>query len=317
MAAGQRGEATASHDADIRPLTPIQHWFFQLHAPNFPNHWNQAMLLRVDPSVNRSLLERALRHLFQFHDAFYYCFPDEDVARGRMHRVCEPNVAVIHEDLSALPVPELRLALEKTAAAHQTGLNIQEGPLAKAVIFELGDPSGCCLQIVIHHLIVDILSWRILLEDLESLFLQLRDGTEPPTLPKTTSFSDWASRLAAAAADGEMQEDLAHWTILSAQDPSPLPKDFENDDNVNRDSVSIDVSLNKSQTTRLASGSLEGLWEPRPRDHHRRAGANSLPVDCSATRLGRFRGPRSRRWRAAHRSRSYCRMVHDGLSRLL
>src|SRR6185503_8580761 len=50
------------------PLTPIQHWFFHQKLDN-PNHFNQALLLRVQPDIDARLLRQAVMHLIEHHDA--------------------------------------------------------------------------------------------------------------------------------------------------------------------------------------------------------------------------------------------------------
>src|SRR5207253_585966 len=67
-------------------------------------------------------------------------------------------------DLGALPEASRREALEKAAAEAQASLDLRSGPLVRVVLFQLGAETANRLLIVIHHLAVDGVSWRILLD---------------------------------------------------------------------------------------------------------------------------------------------------------
>src|SRR6185369_5372886 len=92
-------------------------------------------------------------------------------------------------------------------------IDVTRGPLLSA---ELLEPA--VLRLTVNHLVVDGVSWRILLEDLETAY---RGGPLPP---KTTSFRDWANRLAAHAEAGGFDDELPHWRAALAVDAS-LPVD--------------------------------------------------------------------------------------------
>lgn len=95
-------------------------------------------------------------------------------------------------DISAEKQPE---AIASSATEIQASLNLATGPIMRVVLFKLGEDRRDRLFLVIHHLAVDGISWRILLEDLKSAYQQ-SDRRETIQLPpKTTSFQDWAYRL--------------------------------------------------------------------------------------------------------------------------
>src|SRR6185369_892394 len=115
--------------------------------------------------------------------------------------------------------------LEKVAARAQASLDLAAGPLVRAVWLDL--PRGeARLLLVVSHLAVDGVSWRVLLEDLEIACRQLIAG-EPVLLPaKTTSFQDWASRLSAHAAGldpSAVEAELAWWEREAGAPAVSLP----------------------------------------------------------------------------------------------
>ena len=155
------------------PLSPIQCEFFALDLAD-PQHFNQSILLTVQPGVTPQIVDAAARRLLDHHDALrmhYTRGPD-----GAWQQVSMPandDSVVERVDLSilsdtAVPVSSRQAAaMEEAAANAQAALRLESGPLVRMIYFDLGPGSPARLLIVIHHLVVDAVSWRILLEDLE------------------------------------------------------------------------------------------------------------------------------------------------------
>jgi len=93
-------------------------------------------------------------------------------------------------DLSALPETEQTEVIETTSTQLQASLNLC-GPLVQVALFNLGNRKPSCL-LVIHHLAVDGVSWRILLEDLQTAYQQIEGSCSIQLPAKTTSFKHWA-----------------------------------------------------------------------------------------------------------------------------
>ncbi|HEY4425459.1 MAG TPA: amino acid adenylation domain-containing protein, partial [Pyrinomonadaceae bacterium] len=102
---------------------------------------------------------------------------------------------------------------------------------------------------VVHHLAVDGVSWRILLEDWERVYRQLQAG-EPASLPsKTTSFQRWAAQLDQLAQSPEAREELDYWTAIS-QRTNALPVDAQGA-NTEGTGRTFTVSLSIDETNAL------------------------------------------------------------------
>jgi non-ribosomal peptide synthase protein (TIGR01720 family) len=104
----------------------------------------------------------------------------------------------------------------------QTSLDIERGPLFLAAYFDYGMDQGRLL-LVIHHLVVDAVSWRILLADLEVAWNQFREGLPLALAPKTSSLLSWAKALHAFADSKELQLEYAYWCEQLAVTVPPLP----------------------------------------------------------------------------------------------
>ncbi|MGV8442215.1 condensation domain-containing protein, partial [Pseudomonas aeruginosa] len=92
----------------------------------------------------------------------------------------------------------------------QRSLDLGSGPLLRALLATLGDGSQRLL-LVIHHLVVDGVSWRILLEDLQTAYRQLQAGQAVALPAKTSAFKAWAERLQAHSRDGGLEGERGYW----------------------------------------------------------------------------------------------------------
>ena len=154
-------------------------------------------------------------------------------------------------DLSRLPRAEREAALESAAAGLQAGLNLDAGPLLRAALIDVGDPTTTYLLVVIHHLVVDAVSWRIFTEDLWNAYDQLVLGRDIQLPPKTTSFQLWSKRLTDYARSGALGQEVAYWRTLSHSTVCHLPTDFPGGANTAASASAVTVMLNAEETRAL------------------------------------------------------------------
>jgi non-ribosomal peptide synthase protein (TIGR01720 family) len=207
------------------PLTPIQHWFLSESSANAanPHHYNQSTLVELTEELDEHALERALDALLVQHDALRMRF-EEVNGHWQQHNAPVEPVRVLHRrDLSDMDSDEQSAAMRRAADDAHSSFDLGRGPLFQAVLFVLGQGHRPYLFLVAHHLVVDGVSWRILLDDLETAYLQVLRGSEIDLGAKTTSFRDWALRLREYVADGGLDHELDHWT--TARDGCELPVD--------------------------------------------------------------------------------------------
>ncbi|MEU0842433.1 non-ribosomal peptide synthase/polyketide synthase [Streptomyces sp. NPDC005962] len=224
VATTEQDEGGAEPVTGALPLTPIQRWFFATHTVN-PHHFNQSTLLELDQELDESALERALTALLAHHDALRMRFAEDGGEWRQYNPEPEPAAVLARYDLSGLPPHEADAAMEKTADALHAGFDLGSGPLLKAALFRFGDARRPFLFLTAHHLVIDGVSWRIVLDDLDTAYQQSARGEAVDLGPKTTSFRDWARQLAEQVADGALDHEADHWA--SALDARPLPVDHE------------------------------------------------------------------------------------------
>ena len=233
------------------PLTPVQHWFFEQNLAH-QHHFNQSILIEVPPSWDSSLLKKALEKLLAHHDALRFRYRYDESVWQQFHAGTDETVPFSQVDLSAKSEAKQKAAMKRVTAEMQASLNLSEGPILRATLFELGGARANRLFIVIHHLAVDAVSWRILAEDLQTTCDQLTVGETVQLKPKTTSFKRWAERLVEHAQSAAVRQELPYWRNLSHSDGVlSLPTDFVGSDNTAATTDEVLISLSKEETRTL------------------------------------------------------------------
>src|SRR5262249_28046484 len=151
-------------------------------------------------------------------------------------------------DLSNLRESEYSQAIRRMSAKAQESLDLSNGPLLRVIHFDLGKGKSDRLLIVIHHLAVDGVSWRILLEDLQTAIRQLSNGESVSFPLKTTSFKKWAECLAEYAGSPEIQAESNFWNQTLQPPIRSLPVDFTAGANLERHAQVESVTLTAAET---------------------------------------------------------------------
>ncbi|OPF84592.1 non-ribosomal peptide synthetase [Streptomyces antioxidans] len=213
--------AVADGAGDV-PLTPIIHWLRERGGTI--DQFNQTMSMPVPPGVGPETLHGALRAVLDHHDALRMTLTRiaEDV--GWSLEIAAPGAVRAEEVLRRVDVAELvragydeerldRRAAEEIAAA-QSELAPDEGRMVRAVWFDAGPDTPGQLALIAHHLVVDGVSWRILLPDLQAAIDALGAGRPAVLEPVGTSFRRWAQALTEVAGEPERMRELSLWRAM-------------------------------------------------------------------------------------------------------
>jgi amino acid adenylation domain-containing protein/non-ribosomal peptide synthase protein (TIGR01720 family) len=210
-------------------LTPIQRWLLE-EATSGVHHFNQSLLLETPDSLQAELLRAALLHVVTHHGALRLRFWYEDGEWRSVHGAAADSLAFARVELA----PQEPAIQQATLAAHcaqaQQTLDLRYGPLVRAVYFDFGPNRPGRLLLVIHHLVIDALSWRWVLEDLDVAYRQLVRGQEIRLPFQTTSYQAWADRLEHYASSAELMREAPYWTALAEQPVNPLPGCLDDQD---------------------------------------------------------------------------------------
>jgi len=261
------------------PLTPIQHWFFAQELSE-PQHFNQTLLLEVRQAVEPELLAEAGRQLVQQHDALRLRFERTESGWRQYHGGAEESLSFSTMDLSTVPESEQSAAIEAEAAATQASLNLSEGPLLRVVYFELGEGKAGRLLLACHHLVVDGVSWRILLADLQQAYEALAAGETVEMPAKSSSFQQWSEALSEYAKSGAVQEQVDYWLRAEREQVRSIPRDYENGENQVSSTAVVVESLSREET--------EALLQEVPGVYHTQI--NEVLLSGLALALGQWSG---------------------------
>ncbi|MCA1682338.1 MAG: condensation domain-containing protein, partial [Actinobacteria bacterium] len=175
-------------------LTPIQHWLFETN-PVCPERFDQSVLVELAEGLDERALRCAFDAVMEHHDALRMRFEYVD-GRWRQENMPVGPLEVLQRcDLSRFDSSGQAAVMEQVVGEVRASFDLGCGPLLKAVLFDLGVGQHPVLFVVVHHLVVDAVSWRILLEDLDAAYGQAACGEIVQWGAKTTSFREWAHRL--------------------------------------------------------------------------------------------------------------------------
>ncbi|MGW3178997.1 non-ribosomal peptide synthase/polyketide synthase [Kitasatospora sp. NPDC001119] len=224
-------------------LTPIQRWFLDPNPP-YAHHFDQSLVVEAPGAVDPRALRRALAALWAHHDALRSRFTRAEDGTWRQH--CAPAEEAAPE---LLEVHGHGTEEAVTAAAHAS-FRPADGPLLTARLFQGDGARPDRLLLAVHHLVVDGVSWRVLLEDLETAYRQAVEG-RPLRLPaRTSSVREWARRLAAHTAAGGFDGQRDHWAAAARACATPLPVDGDGT-NTAADLREVTVRLDRDRTDAL------------------------------------------------------------------
>lgn len=236
-------------------LTPIQQRFFAQNHPN-PHHWNQSMFFRTKEKLDIGSLEKAARNLLLHHDALrlrYERLPNG--AWKQWNEGIEEQLMLTVISLDEVPEADWHEVIQKEINVAQERLNLHDGPLMRMVYFDEGEKTGRLFW-TIHHLAVDGVSWRILLEDLQTAYTQAVQGQKIQLPMKSTSFKEWSEKLQHYAETGISKEVLHYWEQQGEQDVVILPVDGTISNPVSAVTEEITVVLNENETRMLLQETL-------------------------------------------------------------
>jgi len=227
-------------------LLPIHQEFFAQTIPD-RHHWNQSVMLKPMQALDAQLLEQALDALVLHHDSLRLEFVEQTEGWVAQYR----DVAVQGGETILWQVEVADLdALEVLGDKAQRSLQLSGGSLIRAVLANLPDGTQRLLLIV-HHLVVDGVSWRILFEDLQNAYRQLSAGAAVQLPAKTSAVKAWAAALQDYAASPALQTELSFWQHQLQDASSALPYDRPHGGQQHDQALTIRRNLDKNLTRQL------------------------------------------------------------------
>jgi len=243
-------------------FTPVQRYFFEDPIFKVHHHFNQSVVLKSKEALSHNFLAKSIAALMEQHDVLRMVYKKQ-----------EGNWMQFNQDLSSSDTPvafydlrEEENGLEVMAdlgAKLQSGFDLEAGPLLKVGHFRLKD--GDRLALIIHHLVVDGVSWRILLEDLSTLYAQCAAGENLKLPLKTDSFQRWASLQKEYAYGDNQKSEKPYWENICSESVPAFPMDMEKQESSIKMDSSVSFSLDES-ITELLQTQVHGAYNTEIND---------------------------------------------------
>ncbi|MFI1170063.1 condensation domain-containing protein [Streptomyces melanogenes] len=181
--------------------TPIMHWLRERGGP--ADSYHQFMVVRTPAALTLDGAHAVLQALLDRHDMLRLRLTDDGP-----HTL--PVGTVRAEECLTRAVADTAEDIEREVHAARDRLRLADADVVRAVWFDAGPTAPGRLALVVNHMVVDGISWRIITDDLARAWQAVADGRTPNLDPVPTSFRRW-SRLLAAEADRRLGE-LPYWT---------------------------------------------------------------------------------------------------------
>lgn len=231
-------------------LTPIQKWFFKKQCQN-PSHFNQSFFLYREEGMNPELVKTVFTEIMKHHDALRMRYIDEG---GRLIQYNHGlDKAVVDLKIVKMTDQMDEQTFQEEVNRSQRQIDIANGPLMKLVIFQ--GKQGDHLLIIIHHLLVDGISWRIILEDFEKGYSQILNGSEISLPHKTHSYKEWSKRLLQYCDSMELKEEIDYWNGIVKTEVNSLIQPNKKRENQVRHRLDRQIVLSEEETEKVKNAS--------------------------------------------------------------
>lgn len=198
------------------PFTPVMHWLVERGGPI--GRLSQSVLLTVPANADAPRLTRSLQALVDHHDML------RSRLTGKRGMEVGPvgSVAAVVDRRDVSGEDDLRTAVAEEFDRALATLDPATGAMLRAVWLDAGPDRPGRLLLVVHHLAVDGVSWRILVPDLETAWKAVTTGREPQLPPVGTSFRRWSTQLAEAARTPARVAEAKLWRRMNDAPHAPF-----------------------------------------------------------------------------------------------
>ncbi|MEL7146459.1 MAG: condensation domain-containing protein, partial [Bacteroidota bacterium] len=228
-------------------LTPIQRWFFD-HTTVDSHHYNQSVMLHFPAGISGELTTAIFGKILQHHDALHMVFrkvEDQFVAEY----LPADEVLISLEEVNLKRDEHLQSEIIERANEIQASIDMANGPLIKLGLFHTKETSR--LLIVVHHLVIDGISWRVLFEDIEKLYQQSINEKVLQLPLKTDSFAAWPEHLTDYMKSSDYAQAHDYWHQQLQIRTDSLVRDTQESVNSLSDQQQAKFTLSKEETSQL------------------------------------------------------------------
>ena len=206
-------EEKGKHHTGVMPLTPLMHQMESLRAPM--GRFTQSMFLRVPAEMKKTDFDEVIQTVLDHHDALRLRLTQSDTGHWRLEilaegtinaRLCSRTV-----DIATLDPQRQQACIAEGVEAARASLKPAAGVMLQAIWFDAGTQHAGWLFLVIHHLAVDAVSWKILISDIKVAWDAIVAHRSPNLGAKGTSFREWAEKLTNEANSLDRIKEIGFW----------------------------------------------------------------------------------------------------------
>lgn len=218
------GEYLHKVEGDI-PLVPIQYWFFETHV-FAPHYWNHVIAVTNLKSGSQNIWRSVIEELVSYHDALRLSFYQID-NKWQAKVLSESSFeSFLFFELASLGKLEKQdKNIKEILRLNQENRKLESGGLFQGLYFDCGDVQDNKLYIIAHHLLIDVVSWNIIFNDLTKAVAQKTMNGHIRFNRKTASIKSWGEHLIEYAKSPTLQSEIKFWQ-LHVNSSFNFPTDF-------------------------------------------------------------------------------------------
>lgn len=242
------------------PLTPGQHYFWEVVKPLQPHLYTTGLLLTAVERIDYAALQQAAHCLLAHHDTFrlQLAYAEQN---GWQQTIAEPEAMMPCQrlDLTSVSALEREAAIKEAVYRLQTSFDLAAGPLFKVAWLDLGNEQPDHVLLMVNYQAADIMSWPSLLVDFHTAYGQIVKGEAVRLPAKTTSFKTWSERLVRLAQTPEVEQELGYWLSAAETPVARLPVDYSDGLNTVGSSETVSMTLTAVETQALLQACQDGM----------------------------------------------------------
>ena len=226
------------------PLSPIQKYFFTNYLTDV-SHFNQSVVLASRDRVDTNMLFGIFNKLVEHHDSLRISFMTK--ADKQITQIYNQNIDFRIQYVDMSNDKRVMERMEEIMNEEHATIDPLVPPLFRIVLFHL--KKGDYLFIAIHHLIIDTISWRILLQDLNDLYNRSKDEKPLELISKTDTYGQWSKSLTSLVKSANIKQQKTYWNSISKD--VTIPADYSQYEKENTyglaESLTFELSENDTE----------------------------------------------------------------------
>lgn len=193
-------------------LLPIQTWFFENQKESL-DHYNQIMGMQIHRKLDADIMKKVVGKIIKNHDALRMVFQVNAARIGASQQIKEytgNEVILEYADLSGSN--QFEADVNALLSQVQSNISIKENKLFITVLVH--GKNMDFVYFVVHHLIIDAVSFRVILGEVAQLYSQVEQEKETSLEKEEFSYKAWVEKVEVYATSGKVMADKTYWDAI-------------------------------------------------------------------------------------------------------